>query len=87
MYDIRITSEGRRHLDCLATKVRDAAFAALSGSIKENPRRMGKPLVGELTGLCSARRVDYRIVYEIDDETTTVIVHQIHHRSSVYRSR
>ena len=87
MYDIRITSEGRRHLDRLPTKVRDAAFAALSGSIKENPRRMGTPLVGELTGLYSARRGDYRIVYEIDDEMTTVIVHRIQHRSSVYRPR
>ncbi len=87
MYEIRITPEGLRHLNTLPAKIRDVALAALSGSISENPQRSGKKLVGELTGLYSARRGDYRMIYEIDDDTRVVIVHRIQHRGVVYRTR
>lgn len=76
VYEIRITPEGLRHLNTLPTKIRVAALAALSGSIGENPRRSGKKLVGELAGLYSARRGDYRIIYAIDDDTKVVVVHR-----------
>jgi mRNA interferase RelE/StbE len=81
-----ITPEGLRRLNTLPTKIRDAALVALSGSIREN-QRSGKRLVGELTGLYSARRGDYRIIYAIDDEARVVVVHRIQHRGSVYRQR
>ncbi|HVA05780.1 MAG TPA: type II toxin-antitoxin system RelE/ParE family toxin [Acidimicrobiales bacterium] len=87
MYELRITPEGLRHLNNLPEKVRDAALAALRGPISESPRQLGKALVGELTGLYSARRGDYRIIYGIDDDTQTVIVHRIQHRGSAYRPR
>jgi mRNA interferase RelE/StbE len=44
-------------------------------------------LVGELTGLYSARRGDYRVSYEIDDDRKVVIVHRVQHRRVVYRPR
>jgi mRNA-degrading endonuclease RelE of RelBE toxin-antitoxin system len=44
-------------------------------------------LVGELTGLHSARRRDHRVVYEIDDDRKVVIVHRVQHRRVVYRPR
>jgi mRNA interferase RelE/StbE len=87
VYEIRITPEGLRHLNALPTKIRDAALVALSGTIGENPERSGKRLVGELSGLYSARRGDYRIIYGIDDDAEVVIVHRIQHRGSVYRKR
>jgi mRNA-degrading endonuclease RelE of RelBE toxin-antitoxin system len=87
VYDVRITPEGLRQLTTLPTKIRDAALVALSGSIGENPQRSGKRLVGELTGLYSARRGDYRIIYAIDDDTKVVVVHRIQHRGAVYRKR
>ncbi|MHB8244633.1 MAG: type II toxin-antitoxin system RelE family toxin [Acidimicrobiales bacterium] len=61
MYEVRITPEGLRHLDRLPAKGRDALLIALQGRISENPRRLGKPPIGELVGLFSARRGDYRI--------------------------
>ena len=87
MYDIRITPEGLRHLNRLPEKIRDAALVALRGPISENPHQLGKALVGELTGLFSARRGDYRIIYGIDDESKVVTVHRIQHRGSVHRPR
>ena len=86
-FELRITPEGLRHLNRLPTKIRDAALAALHGPIRENPHRLGKALVGELAGLFSARRGDYRIIYSIDDTAKIVIVHRIQHRASVYRRR
>jgi mRNA interferase RelE/StbE len=87
VFEVRATPEALRHLNALPTKIRDAALVALRASISENPHQLGKPLVGELAGLFSARRGDYRIIYEIDDQANIVLVHRIQHRGDVYRSR
>lgn len=57
------------------------------GALSEVPRRVGKPLLGELTGLFSARRGDYRVVYEIDEDNRVVTVHRVQHRRDAYRPR
>jgi mRNA-degrading endonuclease RelE of RelBE toxin-antitoxin system len=87
LYEVDITPEGLRHLNRLPAKVRDAAIALMLGALAQSPRHVGKPLVGDLTGLWSVRRGDYRIVYEIDDQTGTVLVHRVQHRRDVYRHR
>ncbi|MGZ8581433.1 MAG: type II toxin-antitoxin system RelE family toxin [Actinomycetota bacterium] len=86
MYEVEITPEGLRHLDRLPTKVRSAVIETILGSIAENPQRAGKPLRGELEGLYSARRGEFRVIYEIDDEARIVLVHRAQHRRRVYRS-
>ncbi len=85
MYEVEITPEGLRHLDRLPDKVRDAALSAIFGPIAENPQQLGKPLVGALEGLRSARRGDYRIIYEIFEDDQTVLIHRVQHRRDVYR--
>ena len=64
-------------------KIRNAALSALRGPIGQ----LGKALVGELAGLFSARRGDYRIIYAIEDGSNIVMVHRVQHRGSVYRPR
>jgi mRNA-degrading endonuclease RelE of RelBE toxin-antitoxin system len=86
VYEVEITPEGLRHLDQLPTKVRSAVIETILGSIAENPQRAGKPLRGELEGLYSARRGEFRVIYEIDDEARIVLVHRAQHRRRVYRS-
>lgn len=86
MYEIAITPEGLRHLNRLPEKVRQAALETIFGPTAENPQRRGKPLVGELEGLRSARRGDYRVIYEIlEDEI--VLIHRVHHRRDAYGPR
>lgn len=87
MYEVEITPEGLRHLNQLPDRIREAALSALFGPIAENPRRLGKPLLGELEGLTVARRGDYRIIYEILEEDQVVVVHRIQQRRDVYRRR
>ncbi len=87
MYEVDLTPEAVRHLEQLPPKVRDAAVALLLGALADNPHRIGKPLVGQLAGLWSARRGDYRIIYEIENEAHVVLVHRVQHRRHVYRRR
>ena len=87
MYEVEITPEGLRHLDRLPDKVRHAALEAILGPIAENPQRLGNPLVGEPADLRSARRGDYRIIYEILEDDQTVLIHRVQHRRAVYRPR
>ncbi|MHB8512211.1 MAG: type II toxin-antitoxin system RelE family toxin [Actinomycetota bacterium] len=86
-FEVEITPEGLRSINKLPEKIRFAVLEAVLGSIASNPRRAGKPLRGELEGLFSARRGDFRVIYEIDDKAKIILVHRAHHRRDAYRSR
>lgn len=51
----------------------------------EDPRSMGKALVGNLAGLWRYRVGDYRIVCDIEDDVLLVLVVDIAHRKEVYK--
>ena len=87
MYEVEITPEGLRHLQRLPEKVRAAALESILGPSAGNPHRLGRPLLGELEGLRSARRGDYRILYEILEDESVVLIHRVQHRRDVYRPR
>jgi mRNA interferase RelE/StbE len=86
-YEVEITPEGLRHLNRLPDKVKAAVVETIFGPIAENPQRAGKPLKGELQGLYSARRGEFRVIYEIDEATRVVLVHRAQHRRGAYRRR
>jgi len=86
-YEVEITPEGLRHIRKLPEKVKAAVLETIFGSIAGNPRRAGKPLRGELEGLYSARRGDFRVIYEIEVESRTVIIHRAAHRGEGVSAR
>jgi mRNA-degrading endonuclease RelE of RelBE toxin-antitoxin system len=86
-YEVEITPEGLRHLQRLPDKVKAAVLETIFGPIADNPRRAGKPLRGELEGLFSARRGEFRVIYEIDGDRRIVLIHRAQHRGQVYRER
>lgn len=49
------------------------------------PRQFGKPLKGDRVGLWRYRIGNYRVVCQIQDERSTVVVLRIAHRKEVYR--
>ncbi len=59
----------------------------ITGDLLEEPRRVGKALGQDLAGAYAARRGEYRVVYEIDDEAKTVTVLDVDHRRDIYRGR
>jgi mRNA interferase RelE/StbE len=77
----------RRAVSRLPEKVATAVAEFLYGSLAASPYRVGKPLKLGLSGLHSARRGDYRVIYRIDDQSREVTIMAIEHRSDVYRPR
>ena len=49
-----------------------------------DPRRFGKPLLGDLKGLWRYRVGDYRIVAKMEDDRLVVLVITVGHRREVY---
>lgn len=84
-YDLLVTLPAQRALDRLPERVAAAIAELLTGDLLVAPRRVGKPLRRELTGVWSARRGSYRVLYEIDEEKRRVVVLRIDHRADIYR--
>ena len=82
-----MAASAERQLARLPEKVAVAVVEFVLGPLCEEPRRVGHPLQRELAGLWSARRGAYRVVYEINDDTASVVVLRIDHRSDIYRPR
>ena len=85
-YSVAISSEARRSISRLPTKVAMAVVEFITGPLCENPLRLSKPLRGELDGLRSARRGDYRVLIEVDEASHALLVVRVGHRADVYRS-
>lgn len=86
-HDIEWASSALRVLDRLPEKIATACIEFVYGGLAENPRRVGRGLRFDLEGKHSARRGDFRVVYEIDDPSHVVTVLAIDHRSDIYRPR
>ena len=86
-YRIEFTAAARRDIAKLPQRIAWAVLEFCGGPLAENPHRVGKPLLGDLVGLHSARRGEYRVVYEIHEETVLVKVAYIRRRADVYRPR
>ena len=74
-----------RQLRRLPEKAAVAVIEFITAVLPENPLRLSKPLTGDLTGLRSARRGDYRVLIEVDDSTRRVLVVRVAHRADAYR--
>lgn len=51
----------------------------------DNPRQLGKPLTGNLSGLWRYRVGDWRIICYLEDAELVVLVIDVDHRRQVYR--
>lgn len=68
----------------LPESVAAAVVEFFTGALIDNPRRVGKPLRGELAGIHSARRGTYRVLYRINEQAHEVVVLRVEHRRDVY---
>jgi len=51
---------------------------------EEDPRRFGKPLSGNMTGLWRYRVRNYRMICSIEDDKLIVLVLRVGHRKEIY---
>ncbi|OBK11544.1 type II toxin-antitoxin system RelE family toxin [Mycobacterium asiaticum] len=85
-YEVVLSPGARRALTAeLPQAVAAACFQFIYGPLAENPRRVGKALRNELAGTYSARRGEFRVIYDIDENRIRVEVIAIRHRRDVYR--
>jgi mRNA interferase RelE/StbE len=85
-YRIELTKAAKKALtDLLPEAVAVACWEFMRGPLAENPYRVGKPLRDQLEGRYSARRGQFRMIYQIFDERVVVRVIHIAHRRDAYR--
>lgn len=85
IYSVKWSRAAKRaiHRD-LPESVAAACLEFILGPLAENPHRVGTPLRGELEGLHTARRGEFRVIYRIEDEQVVVYVVTIRHRRDAY---
>lgn len=87
-YELVVTPPAARALsDQLPEAVAAAVIEFLATALVREPRRVGKPLRGDLAGIWSARRGTYRILYRVREDSREVVLLRIEHRRDVYRPR
>ncbi|MFO7590135.1 MAG: type II toxin-antitoxin system RelE/ParE family toxin [Acidimicrobiia bacterium] len=86
-YELIVAGPAARAIaETLPEAVSVAVIDFITGSLIDNPRRVGRELRKELAGIHSARRGSYRVLYRIDESNRTVTVLRIDHRGDVYRT-
>ena len=86
-FDLVIAPGARRALtDLLPEPVAAAAWEFISGPLAAAPASVGTRLRPPFGDQWRARRGEYRVRYEIDDEQHVVRILDIAHRRDVYRS-
>lgn len=86
-YELVLTPPARRALaDRLPEAFASAVIEFVTTALVQQPRRVGKPLRGELDGIWAARRGTYRVLYRVREQPREVVVLRIEHRRDVYRS-
>jgi mRNA interferase RelE/StbE len=84
-WHLDVRSRAQRQLSRLPEKIATAAAEFIVGPLLDNPYRVGHPLHDEYAGQRSARRgQEWRIRYRIDEQTRTVVVLDVSHRSDTY---
>ncbi|SNS89980.1 type II toxin-antitoxin system RelE family toxin [Rhodococcoides kyotonense] len=85
-YRIELTGAARRALvDTLPESVAAACWEFIRGPLAENPYCVGKPLRDRLAGNYSARRGQFRVIYQIFDDRIVVRIIRVAHWCDVYR--
>ena len=86
-YELVLTPPAVRAIQGLLPEaVAPAVIEFLTGPRVSAPARVGKPLRGELTGIHTAGRGTYRVLYRIVDGRGEVVVLRIDHRRDAYRT-
>ena len=70
----------------LAEPVAAAVIDFITTALIENPHRVGHELRAELSGVHSARRGTYRVLYRVDEVAREVVVLRVEHRGTAYRT-
>lgn len=84
-WNVEFAPSAIRGLDRLPAKITAVIVEFATVTLPGNPQMMSNPLRGDLEGLFSAHRGDYRVLFALSDETGVVLIIRVAHRADVYR--
>lgn len=87
MYRLRILSAATRDLERLDKPVARRIAERISWLAANLDDIRPEPYKGDLAGLYKFRVGDYRVIYQILHDEQTIVIHQVGHRSEIYRKR
>jgi mRNA interferase RelE/StbE len=85
-WGVQLSSRFKRDLHRLPPRIATAVVEYVTAVLPENPLRMSRALTGEFEGLRSARRGDYRVIFEADKHAHVIVLLRVAHRAHIYRS-
>jgi len=86
-WSVDVTAGAERALQRLPEKIATAVVEFITGPLADDPKRLSKPLRGDLAGWHTSRRGHYRVTPQIDDDAHRLIIGRIEHRATVYKPR
>jgi mRNA-degrading endonuclease RelE of RelBE toxin-antitoxin system len=84
-YTVIFTATAQQDLRRIPPRIVPAIVEFAFGDLATAPQRLGRPLERELSGLFSARRGPYRVLYRIDGDAKSVAIIRVAHRADAYR--
>jgi len=87
MYHLRILPSATRELERLDKPVARRIAERINWLAANLDDIRLEPYKGDLAGLYKFRIGDYRVIYQILHDEQTIVIHQIGHRSEIYRKR
>ena len=87
MYCIRILQKATRELERLDKPIARRIAERITWLAANLDDIRPEPFEGNLAGLYKLRIGDYRVVYEILYDEKMIVIHQVGHRSEIYRRR
>jgi mRNA interferase RelE/StbE len=73
-HEVVVTASAERDIDRLPERSSDAVRKFFKGPLRNNPRKAGAPLAGERRTMFEALGPDWRVLYQIDANTSSVKV-------------
>jgi mRNA interferase RelE/StbE len=83
-YRVVILRRAQKELEAIPSPSFEKVEARLL-SLRDDPRPPGCKKMKDREGAWRIRSGDYRIIYDIDDSTTTVTVFRVGHRKEIYQ--
>jgi mRNA interferase RelE/StbE len=87
MYQVRFTPKGLEQIEQLSKPVAQQVLKKLRWMAENFDQSTHVPLTGNLKGVFKLRVGDYRALYTFDQESQTIMIHFVQHRSEVYKDK
>ena len=87
MYRLRIIPTATRELERLDKPIARRIAERINWLAANLDDIRPEPYKGDLAGLYKFRVGDYRVIYQILHDEKVIVIHQVGHRSEIYRKR